>query len=997
MADRIEGRTDAQGGQSLRPSCRPSNAKSISQGIRATQWRSFDFASDSNLPECNDGKGNKSVYETYDADDNEEETVNYEAIRADDGVYSTCRTADQETRTHATVLKPTAKIRPAPAPSKSSLYLALSMRLKPSSKRSKADMEATDDSVKVLKPTQKARPSARAAAAAPDPVPANGSAKPAESDGSALPRPRTDYKPQGSDVSGRKVKVSWGQVSQQPGSAVSTRNVKVSWSGFTSSISSQSERHSNSDDTNAECDNIDADQSKASSSKEDSSALVGAPRPPPGPPPAHLREGSRSAPEDVDNHGKIGEPVNMFLKNPKNNTLIQERSTSQYGHQSDRPTASELVSKTVAGLSQHQGDDPGRSSSSNVEVGSASEQTQPPASQQVRAQSKLFERAAPLGAAGMAAAAGKVNCQRATALPQQLVPGLQSSTQQTSAQQHFAEQWAYAAASKKLIQISEQWANVAASKELIQISSASTEATQSQSQQHQQQQPQSFFRGLDNSLNSSNNSSRNNHITTRTTATAAAATWEQAEQQLENFVARHALSRETEEALRTLAPAAIRSIIRSDEAPQSTHESVPRNTDGAEDVVIMARIALLKAEESENLAQTAIVPAIIRACPASSNCNQAEGKLPTREVKKLSDSGHSLKTHRKSPSRDREVQSRVKTQGDKRKRRSPLRTQRSKRSRSKRSRSKRSRSRRSRSRRSRSRRSRGRRSRSRRRSRRSHSRRSKSKRKRSRSKSRGRRSRSKRKRGKSKRKRSKSTSSSSSSSRSKSKMKRNKSQSRSKSKSKRKRNKSKSSSRSKNKRQRSKSKNCSRSKSKRKQSKSNSRDRRRKSEKKRSTTNSRSSRSNSKSRGRPSRSKRNKNRNSLPEVVVTYEEGQILAIEIDSDSDGKHTAAHPQPSADSTSAFPDADNPHQQKLWEWLMKLDGGKSTLLRYFPALRDEFDCDFAQLAASRLDKPISSGSVGCIEPTFFHALGVDSEEHQLLLAEGILGLKEHKTSEQ
>lgn len=77
--------------------------------------------------------------------------------------------------------------------------------------------------------------------------------------------------------------------------------------------------------------------------------------------------------------------------------------------------------------------------------------------------------------------------------------------------------------------------------------------------------------------------------------------------------------------------------------------------------------------------------------------------------------------------------------------------------------------------------------------------------------------------------------------------------------------------------------------------------------------------------------------------------------------------------------------------YEWLKSLDGGRGSLLRYFEVLRDEFECDFAQLAAARLEKPVSPGALGHLEPSFFEALGVEQVGHRLLLARGILALEQ------
>ena len=82
---------------------------------------------------------------------------------------------------------------------------------------------------------------------------------------------------------------------------------------------------------------------------------------------------------------------------------------------------------------------------------------------------------------------------------------------------------------------------------------------------------------------------------------------------------------------------------------------------------------------------------------------------------------------------------------------------------------------------------------------------------------------------------------------------------------------------------------------------------------------------------------------------------------------------------------------HEQAAWDWLKNLDGGRGSLLKYFEVMRDEFDCDFAQLAAARLETPVGPGALGHLEPSFFEALGVEQIGHRLLLARGILALEQ------
>jgi len=79
----------------------------------------------------------------------------------------------------------------------------------------------------------------------------------------------------------------------------------------------------------------------------------------------------------------------------------------------------------------------------------------------------------------------------------------------------------------------------------------------------------------------------------------------------------------------------------------------------------------------------------------------------------------------------------------------------------------------------------------------------------------------------------------------------------------------------------------------------------------------------------------------------------------------------------------------EQRVWEWLESLDGGRGSMLQYFEAVKNEFDADFSQLAAARLAQPIAAGTLGCIEPSFFEVLDVKSVGHRLLFAKGLLAL--------
>ncbi|CAK0810175.1 unnamed protein product [Prorocentrum cordatum] len=76
-------------------------------------------------------------------------------------------------------------------------------------------------------------------------------------------------------------------------------------------------------------------------------------------------------------------------------------------------------------------------------------------------------------------------------------------------------------------------------------------------------------------------------------------------------------------------------------------------------------------------------------------------------------------------------------------------------------------------------------------------------------------------------------------------------------------------------------------------------------------------------------------------------------------------------------------------MWDWLLSLDKGKGGLLQYFPRIQMEFDCEFAQIAASRLPQPVSDGVLGMVQPQLFEALHMTRTGHKLLLAKGIMGL--------
>merc|ERR1712194_450322 len=78
-----------------------------------------------------------------------------------------------------------------------------------------------------------------------------------------------------------------------------------------------------------------------------------------------------------------------------------------------------------------------------------------------------------------------------------------------------------------------------------------------------------------------------------------------------------------------------------------------------------------------------------------------------------------------------------------------------------------------------------------------------------------------------------------------------------------------------------------------------------------------------------------------------------------------------------------------QRLWDWLAAMDGGKGAMLQYFGPIKSEFDADFSQIVASRLAQPISAGVLGSIEPSFFEVLDMKPVGHRLLFARAINAL--------
>lgn len=115
-----------------------------------------------------------------------------------------------------------------------------------------------------------------------------------------------------------------------------------------------------------------------------------------------------------------------------------------------------------------------------------------------------------------------------------------------------------------------------------------------------------------------------------------------------------------------------------------------------------------------------------------------------------------------------------------------------------------------------------------------------------------------------------------------------------------------------------------------------------------------------------------------------------LAADLPDDSGGWQAqvvaeAAHDDDAAqDQTEA-----DPREDQMRDWLRGLDNGKGNMLRYFDAIKAEFDSDFMQLCELKLPDPVSPGIIGKINPLFWDVCGVRPAGHRLLFAKGIMAL--------
>ena len=71
---------------------------------------------------------------------------------------------------------------------------------------------------------------------------------------------------------------------------------------------------------------------------------------------------------------------------------------------------------------------------------------------------------------------------------------------------------------------------------------------------------------------------------------------------------------------------------------------------------------------------------------------------------------------------------------------------------------------------------------------------------------------------------------------------------------------------------------------------------------------------------------------------------------------------------------------------EWLRRLDQ-RGSMLQYFEMIREEFDCDFAQISACKTRA--GDGLLADISPVFFETLGVVKAGHKFVFAKAICQL--------
>lgn len=89
---------------------------------------------------------------------------------------------------------------------------------------------------------------------------------------------------------------------------------------------------------------------------------------------------------------------------------------------------------------------------------------------------------------------------------------------------------------------------------------------------------------------------------------------------------------------------------------------------------------------------------------------------------------------------------------------------------------------------------------------------------------------------------------------------------------------------------------------------------------------------------------------------------------------------------------PEPSDAKQKDFRDWLQRLDlGHKGTLMRYFNALKEQFDCDLKLLKCTQLAREVREDQsvVDIIEPNLWTSCNIEKRLHKLILAKGIFAL--------
>jgi len=105
--------------------------------------------------------------------------------------------------------------------------------------------------------------------------------------------------------------------------------------------------------------------------------------------------------------------------------------------------------------------------------------------------------------------------------------------------------------------------------------------------------------------------------------------------------------------------------------------------------------------------------------------------------------------------------------------------------------------------------------------------------------------------------------------------------------------------------------------------------------------------------------------------------------------DANSTVEPEEPEAEEP---PEPSDAKEKDFRDWLQHLDlGHKGTLMRYFNALKEQFDCDLKLLKCTQLAREVREDQsvVDIIEPNLWTSCKIEKRLHKLILAKGIFAL--------